>query len=289
MVEPIGQSGVDAVRAQALGVDVSLPTPYYEKDGIVIYHGDCREILPHVEADAVVTDPPYPNNAGHFDDAVEAARDVLRDMKCPGLVFWTEIERPPCPLPLVAVHIWHRTNSNRPDNYEPVFFFHPDGKKRASRVLPYAVISVGLTGCKEATGHPTQKNERLMTRLARMTEGIILDPFMGSGTTLRAAKDLGRKAIGPQFDRARHRRLHVCVAGQRNPALLGGELSERSNDFAGKIGQFIFTNNLHPFIITAVCDALTGCFHFLHWLDDAAGDKGADDDGREKSEGGGNK
>ena len=33
--------------------------PYYEKDGIVIYHGDCREILPSIKADAVVTDPPY--------------------------------------------------------------------------------------------------------------------------------------------------------------------------------------------------------------------------------------
>lgn len=33
--------------------------PYYEVDGIVIYHGDCRDVLPHVKADAVVTDPPY--------------------------------------------------------------------------------------------------------------------------------------------------------------------------------------------------------------------------------------
>jgi DNA modification methylase len=33
--------------------------PYYEQDGITIYHGDCREILPSIKADAVVTDPPY--------------------------------------------------------------------------------------------------------------------------------------------------------------------------------------------------------------------------------------
>ena len=35
-------------------------TPYYERDGITIYHGDCRDILPHLpKVDLVLTDPPY--------------------------------------------------------------------------------------------------------------------------------------------------------------------------------------------------------------------------------------
>ena len=35
-------------------------TPYYEQDGITVYHGDCRDVLPTVDAQAVmVTDPPY--------------------------------------------------------------------------------------------------------------------------------------------------------------------------------------------------------------------------------------
>ena len=39
---------------------MGLPTPYYERDGITIYHGDCREILPHLPpVDLVLTDPPY--------------------------------------------------------------------------------------------------------------------------------------------------------------------------------------------------------------------------------------
>jgi DNA modification methylase len=176
-------------------------TPYYDHAGITIYHGDCREIMPGLAGvDAVVSDPPYPNSAGHFVEHVPAANDVLRVVSSHALIFWTEMERPPVNLPMVAVHIWHRTNTNRPDNYEPVYEFHPDGRKRASRVLPFAVVFPGLTGCYEATGHPTQKSVRLMNVLCKRTEGLILDPFMGSGTTLVAAKDLGRKAIGIEIE-----------------------------------------------------------------------------------------
>ena len=39
---------------------MSLPEPYYEEDGITIYHGDCRDVLPHLpKVDLVLTDPPY--------------------------------------------------------------------------------------------------------------------------------------------------------------------------------------------------------------------------------------
>ena len=54
--------------------------PYYEHSGITIYHGDCRDVLPTVKADAVVSDPPYgiaswsANSSGGFMDAEEAAR-----------------------------------------------------------------------------------------------------------------------------------------------------------------------------------------------------------------------
>jgi tRNA G10 N-methylase Trm11 len=110
-----------------------------------LYLGDCRDILPTLgKVDAVVTDPPYPNNAGHFDEAVSAAQEVCRTFACDWWsVFWTEVETPPVPLPLVAVDIWHRTNTNRPDNYEPIFQFRADGVKRASRVLPHCVIFPG--------------------------------------------------------------------------------------------------------------------------------------------------
>jgi site-specific DNA-methyltransferase (adenine-specific) len=173
--------------------------PYYEDEAVTIYHGDCREILPTLEVDVLVTDPPYPNNAGHFDAGIAAAREVLTGCRKPAIVFWDEMETPPVPLPLVARHVWHRTNTNRPDNYEAIYEF-ADGPRRASRVYPFAVIYPGLTGCHEATGHPTQKNLKLMQTLIARHPGTVLDPFAGSGTTLEAAKRLGRRAIGIEIE-----------------------------------------------------------------------------------------
>lgn len=175
-------------------------TPYYADDLVTLYHCDARR-MPQQPVGAVVTDPPYPNNAGHFTDAVGVAEEFCRTFLADHwLVFWHTLTPPPVPLPLVARHIWHRTNTNRPDNYEAIYEFHADGRKRPSRVLPYAVIAQGLTGCHEATEHPTQKNVKLMHRLVQMTTGTVLDPFAGSGTTLRAAKNLGRRAVGVEVE-----------------------------------------------------------------------------------------
>ena len=166
-----------------------------------LYLGDCWEILPTLgKVDAVVTDPPYPNNAGHFIDGIATAKSLMQRFRCDHwLVFWTETEKPPVPLPLVAVHVWHRTNTNRPDNYEPIFEFCADGLKRASRVLPHCVIFPGLTGIV-ASGHPTEKNVSLMLDLLSSAKGVIFDPFMGSGTTGVACAKLGRKFIGIEIE-----------------------------------------------------------------------------------------
>jgi site-specific DNA-methyltransferase (adenine-specific) len=175
-------------------------TPYYADDFATIYHGDCREVLASSEHrfDLLLSDPPYPNNACHFLDGIEAAEQVLANPPASRVMaFWHQLTTPAVPLPLVARHIWHRSNTNRPDNYEAIYEFASE-PERSSQVFSYPVIFPGLTGCHEATGHPTQKPERLMERLITLRKDVatVLDPFMGSGTTVVAAKRLNRQVVG---------------------------------------------------------------------------------------------
>ena len=176
------------------------PTPYYSDDLVTLYHGDCREVTAWLESDVLVTDPPYPNNAGHFDESVPIARNVVTAWTREALVFWNECEIPPYGARPVAVHIWHRPNVNgRP--YEPAFHFAPDGKKRRSLVLRHSFIHSGVgPGSAEYAGHPTQKPVAVMQRLVGLTSGSVCDPFAGSGSTLVAAKNLGRPAVGVELD-----------------------------------------------------------------------------------------
>lgn len=65
-------------------------------------------------------------------------------------------------------------------------------------------VSINGAGANFAKLHPTQKTEKVMRWCIEKCKtpegGLVLDPFMGSGTTLRAAKDLGRKAIGIELE-----------------------------------------------------------------------------------------
>jgi hypothetical protein len=164
--------------------------------GQTLVLADVRDVA--LPAGVLVTDPPYPNNAGHFDDAVKVAREVLAAWTGDAaLVFWSELECPPVALPLVAVHIWHRTNVNgRP--YEPVFHFNAGGEKRRSEVMQHAAIFDGAgPGCNEHEGHPTQKPLAVMAWLLdKERQGLVVDPFMGVGSTLVAAEMNGREGFG---------------------------------------------------------------------------------------------
>jgi len=180
--------------------------PYYQDDesGITLYNAKCEDVLPHIQADILITDPPYPNNAGHFIDDIEPAKKVIAGWRGKeALIFWNELEHPPCELPLVAVHIWHRTNVNgRP--YEPIYHYHVDGRKRRSDVGRFPAVFDGAgPGCNEYLGHPTQKSRPLMLWLIQKTsDGILVDPYCGVGATLLAAKQAGRRAIGIEMSEA---------------------------------------------------------------------------------------
>jgi site-specific DNA-methyltransferase (adenine-specific) len=177
---------------------------FHEEPGITLYCGDAREIIPLLDlasVDLMLTDPPYPNNAGHFEDGIDAGREVVAASDLPRLmVFWHTLAAPTAKWPIVARHIWHRTNTNRPDNYETIYEFANE-PERSSRCFDFPVVYPGLTGCVEATGHPTQKHRVLIqSLLALRSSTFVLDPFVGSGTTLEAAKTLGVRAIGIEIE-----------------------------------------------------------------------------------------
>lgn len=94
------------------------------------------------------------------------------------------------------------TGDRPASGFEAVTIAHPPGRKRWNGGGKHAVWTHGVERSGERV-HTTQKPLSLMTELvAQFTEPneLILDPFMGSGTTLRAAKDLGRRAIGIELE-----------------------------------------------------------------------------------------
>jgi len=171
-------------------------TPYYQDSAVTIYHGDCREILP-IACDVLVTDPPYVGYDKYEWDVVGLV-GLLPPVR--SFVFWKGSE---FPLDWTARHVWAKANrniGNRGEQYEEVYEINGGS---TGLVMRHAVIDSPMNATLNGDvfwGHPTQKPIRLLLRLLRMTDGLVLDPFAGSGTTLLAAKTLGRKAIGIEIE-----------------------------------------------------------------------------------------
>ena len=184
-------------------------TPYYDDGkGIVIYHGDCREILPHLpKVDLVLTDPPY---------GIGFASQPTKWQRLAGYApeFWDESTVENIDVVLAAGDfqiIWGGNFYSLPPSRSWLCWFKPDAPPsmgsfelawtnldRNTRQISW---SIGATNA-ERVGHPTQKPLAVIAwSLAFSPDAqTILDPFMGSGTTLRAAKDLGRKCIGIEIE-----------------------------------------------------------------------------------------
>lgn len=169
--------------------------PYYEDSAVTIYHGDCREILPQLpKADLVLTDPPYPNNDRVLWTNLNSLRYEVMGTR--GFYFWDAFY--PFPLEPTAIHIWHKPNGQSSKQYERIFECYG---QQSCKVFRVAAILPNYTQYKdECVNHPTQKPIKLISRLIPKDAQLILDPFCGSGTTLRAAKDLGRKALGIELE-----------------------------------------------------------------------------------------
>ena len=197
--------------------------PYYGPvDGITIFLGDCRDILPQFpdkSFDLVLTDPPYGLGFEYLDfiDTPENVQGLLVSVtpeiqrvsnRIAMAASISNMRRFPEPK-WIAAATWNTTGSYGLFGFSqwfPILMFGDDVKipGKVNGQLKSDVISVsggGGVGFMRNGGdkkHPCPKPMTLWVKiLARFSEaGDILDPFMGSGTTLVAAKRLGRKATG---------------------------------------------------------------------------------------------
>lgn len=204
--------------------------PYYEDGAVTIYHGDCLEILPQLRAsfDVVLTDPPFFMPATHYQSRVKWQRSWSDTSVL--AAFWASVLDAAVPKMRQTGHFLTFCNG---DSY-PVFYpemyrrfdflksivwdkghvglgrvwrnqhelviaarwnestFHEDGVLRADVVRFEATPSADRE-------HPVEKPDSLLRWLLEPVTrpgDVVLDPFAGSGSTLSAAKQAGRRAIG---------------------------------------------------------------------------------------------
>lgn len=184
--------------------------PYYSDESVTIYHGDCREVLP-VECDLIVSDPPYGVNVdtGKLDrlgiggwHSVEHAGDdwhsLILDQGKPTLLFGGNSFASKLPDHPGWI-VWDKQT----DGFTVGSPAELAWSNFLKNIRMFRLNYRGFTTRRDPKQHPMQKPLALMRwilTLAETPEGTVLDPFMGAGSTLRAAKDVGRKSIGIEIE-----------------------------------------------------------------------------------------
>ena len=194
-------------------------TPYYQDDHATIYHGDARELLPQLAFNVVITDPPYGTDylgKRHSRQKTEH-KSIIGDTNT-DLAKWLIAEIHPAPMLVFGINhfadclpvagrwiCWDKRVVESADKmlgspFELAWINTKEDKSGYMIRLQHGGI-VNADNHNEKRHHPTQKPVKLMCRCIQyMPEGVIIDPFMGSGSTLRAAKDLNRQSIGIEID-----------------------------------------------------------------------------------------
>ncbi len=193
--------------------------PYYEHAGITIYHGDCREVLPTLEFDVLLSDPPY--GISHPTNYAERGRGNLAPCTDYAPVFADDDPFDPMHLMTPAQTILWGANYYA-DKLAPVSGWLVWNKERPHE-LDQATAELAWTNCVKGVRvfnhlwngmmrasendaplvHPRQKTVALMQwalSLRRILSGTICDPNRGRGSNLVATKNLGRRAIGIEIE-----------------------------------------------------------------------------------------
>jgi hypothetical protein len=194
--------------------------PYYTDDLVTLYHGDCRDATAWLAGGVLVTDPPYgmafvssrttqrrPIH-GDKDTALRDAALALWGTEKPAAVFGTwKVARP-----TGTAHrlVWDKSDGTGPGmgdldsafgNSDEEVYLLGKWPKRGTRQPNVLRTAAGMASLATTIGHPTPKPVGLMERLLlAAAPGTIADPFAGSGSTLIAAKNLGRAAIGVELE-----------------------------------------------------------------------------------------
>lgn len=222
-------------------------TLYYSDEHVTLYHGDCLEIDAWLAADVLVTDPPYGMSyvsnqtdtkrpiAG--DDTTEVRDQAItrwfdRNPHSPALMFGTW--RAPRPSNPEIVLIWDKTDGTGPgmgdlacafgSSHEEIYLWGKWPKGERKRMGSVLRTSTAMSTLSQQVGHPTPKPVGLMELLITRSipGGVLADPFAGSGSTLVAAHNLGRRAVGVEME---ERYCELIVSRLAQGTLDFGEVS----------------------------------------------------------------
>ena len=202
---------------------MSLPKPYYQDEWVTIYLGDCREILPGLpKVELAWTDPPYNvgKDYGSWDDALPDDEYLAF---CEGWI--GELKRLADELVIYlprkyALQYWQMLGKSF---HQIILPWTPEGTIRNSFVNQFASLltnakpkqrtkdvwykvqmrGMGYFFKENDYGHPGYTSEDVTSRVIMaftLSGQIILDPFLGSGTTAYCAKKLNRKCIGIEIE-----------------------------------------------------------------------------------------
>ncbi len=220
-------------------------TPYYDCDGVTIYHGDALDVLADLDVsiDAVVTDPPYASGtrqeaskpssgamlrAGRFADRpldldqmttlgfvwlIRAVAQRCRSLLVEGGSFLSFIDwrqwgnlcgaLETCNYRVQTMLVWDKGSLGLGNGFRGQHELICHASMGVPTIYDRSVGNVLRSPRQEPVDHPSPKPAGLVGRLIKVVApsgGLVLDPFMGGGTTLRAAMDTGRRAIGVDIE-----------------------------------------------------------------------------------------
>jgi site-specific DNA-methyltransferase (adenine-specific) len=204
-----------------------MTEPYYADEQVTLWLGDCRAVTEWLAADVLVTDPPYGNGYGRKrgtwampadrPDHIEGDVDTtLRDWALktwgarPAVAFGLLKLAPPARTTQVLVYRkpadsgTHGAAAGFRHDVEAIYLTGswPHAVGGRSSVVESGARSVGSpSGMAARYGHPHAKPVDVMeTLVAACPPGVIADPFAGSGSTLVAARNLGRRVVGVEIE-----------------------------------------------------------------------------------------